>query len=161
MATEVPLEVFGPQAYSSMWLVGGVLALLLFFGLPPLIVWLTRVRPAKPAPPPPPPDPNRFRAECLARIAAIRQRHAAGDLGEREAHQELSQTVRVFVADATQLPVDRMTLTDVQAGLSTDPRFVHLADWIEMLYPPQFAPSASRSVAESAGEAERLVGTWR
>lgn len=160
MATTELLEIYGPQAYSPFWLISGILALVLFFGVPPLIVWLTRVRPPAPPPPPPPPDPNQFRAECLARIASIRQRHAAGELGEREAHQELSQTVRAFVADATGRPVDRMTLTDVQATLAGDARFGHLADWIEVLYPPQFAPAVQRSVAESAGEAERLVGSW-
>ncbi|MGJ3508463.1 hypothetical protein [Enemella sp. A6] len=160
MATIEPLEIFGPQAYSSLWLIAGILAVLAFFAIPPVIVWLTRVRPPKPPPPPPPPDPNQFRAECLARINAIRQRHAAGQLGEREAHQELSQTVRAFVSDATGRPVDRMTLSDVQAVLADDPRFAHLADWIEMLYPPQFAPSVPRSVADSASEAERLVGSW-
>lgn len=154
------LEVFGPQSYSPLWLVTGLLALLLVLGWPVLVVWFTRPRPPKPTPPPPPPDPDQFRAECLARIADIRRRHASGTLADRAAHQELSQTVRAFVADATNLPVDRMTLAEVKQELSNDPRFVNLAGWVEVLYPPQFAPDAQRSVDTSATEAERVVSSW-
>lgn len=157
---EVALQIFGPERYASSWLVAGITALVLIVVIPLAIVWFTRVRPPKPTPPPPPPDPNQFRAECLARIADIRRRHGAGEIADRAAHQELSQVVRTFVAAATNLPIDRMVLGELREKLRADHRFVSLTDWLELLYPPKFAPDVQRSVADSAAEAERLVGTW-
>lgn len=157
---EVMLQIFGPERYAPWWLIAGIAALVAIVVIPPAIVWFTRARPPKPTPPPPPPDPNQFRAECLARIADIRQRHGAGHLADRAAHQELSHVVRMFVAAATSLPIDRMVLGELREKLRTDHRFAYLTDWVELLYPPKFAPDVHRSVADSAAEAERLVGTW-
>lgn len=157
---EVVLQIFGPERYASGWLISGIAALVAIVLIPAAVVWFTRTRPPKPTPPPPPPDPNQFRAECLAHIADIRRRHGAGQLPDRAAHQELSHVVRTFVAAATNLPIDRMVLSELREQLRNDQRFVSLTGWVELLYPPKFAPDVQRSVADTAAEAERLVGTW-
>lgn len=157
---KVALEIFGPQSYSSGWVFGGFAALVALVAIPVLIGWFTRERPTRPGTSATPADPHQARANCLARIASIRRQHASGHLSDRLAHQEISQTVRTFIATTTQWPVDRMVLSQVQARLHADPRFTSLTQWLELLYPAQFDPAVQRSVADTAAEAERLVSTW-
>jgi hypothetical protein len=77
----------------------------------------------------------------------------------RAAYQQLSAALRGFVGDVTDLPARAMTLEELRDA--TDPR---VADTIEAMYPPEFAPGETAGAddfARSVLQARELVRTWR
>jgi len=160
---KLPAEFHGPIDYSDRWILLAVLALFLCAVYVAAVLWFTRERPAPP-PPPPPPEPD-VRAEHLARIEEIAAAVHEGSTSLRDGHQQLSAAVRSYVERITPLPASRMSLADFRA------RSPRLAEVIEAMYPPEFAPArpgqADREAEEAASfdhalqQARGLVSTWR
>lgn len=160
-------EVNAPEAFAALWLVLGVVGLLLLV-LWPLAVWFfTRPRPPKPATVETTPVPQ-ARERAVEAIEQVRRAAAIGQLSPRAAHQSVSTIVRTFVSEVTGTPADRMDLSELRALLRDHDQqlsgaaapLTRVADWIEVLYPPEFAPQADRSVDQTCDEAVRLVGQW-
>lgn len=161
LAAELPREFHGPVAHSAVWLwlaIGALLLVMLYYAA---VTWWARPRRTAPAaPPPPPPGPRPDpRATSLDELARIEQDVVAGRIAARAGHQQVSATVRRYVGAVSGLPADRMALADLRhAGV------VSLADAVELMYPPSFAPSEEGRAAELFPEAVRrarqLVVTW-
>jgi hypothetical protein len=160
-AGDLPAEFHGPVAHSGLWLwlaVAGLLVVLLYYAA---VTWWTRpprqaaVAPA-PAPPAPRADP---RPAALAELDRIERAVATGRLSARTGHQQVSATVRGYVGAVSGLPADRMALADLRRSGA-----VPLADAVELMYPPSFAPSeegrAAELFPEAARRARHLVVTW-
>lgn len=159
------LEVFGPVAYSPLWLALAIAAVALAIGLP-LAVWRFGRRPAAAAAVAPlpvaPSDPEAGRGEALDRIAAARRDLASGSITPRAASQLLSRVVRDFLATRGHGDVEAMTLSELRAA----PGLAPVAEFMAELYPPSFGPGGptrggASTVDEAAARAEALVASWR
>ncbi|GAB4002538.1 hypothetical protein [Nocardioides ultimimeridianus] len=152
----VPKEFHGPLDYQDRWIWLALLGLLLVGVYYLAVAWFTRT------PPPPPPEPvvvPDVRALHLARLDAIEATVRSGEVAPKQAHQQLSEVVRSYVEAITPLPARTMTLADFRLRA---PR--PLADIIEEIYPPEFAPDAGEAAARfehALGQARGLVITWR
>ncbi|MCL2544249.1 MAG: hypothetical protein FWE71_17525 [Nocardioidaceae bacterium] len=157
LPARLPKEFHGPVGYSDRWFWLAALALLLAAAYYLAALWFTRDRPEPPPPPVPLPD---LQSEHLARIDAVVVAVRDGRTSARDGHQQLSEVVRAYVERITPLHASTMTLADLRAHA---PR--PLADMIEVMYPPEFAPDDDGEAAErfdnAVQQARGLVGTWR
>ena len=155
-AVDLPKEFHGPVGYSDRWIWLAVLALLVAGLYYAATLWFTRERP-EPPPPPPPPEPD-VRTRHLMRLDAVEAAVRSGESSARDGHQQLSEIVRSYVEAITPLPASTMTLADFRQHA---PR---LADVIEVMYPPEFAPGETETTErfeDALRQARGLVGTWR
>ena len=158
---DLPTEFHGPISHSELWLwlaLAGLLVMALYYVA---VTWWGRSRqPAAPpvvwTPPQPRPDP---RPTHLAELDRIERAVHAGVLSARDGHQQVSHTVRAYVGEVSPVPADRMTLSDLRAA-----GVMPLAEAVELMYPPAFAPSEEGHAADRFPEAVRrareLVSTW-
>ncbi|QYJ04052.1 hypothetical protein KUV85_17280 [Nocardioides panacisoli] len=160
VTAELPAEFNGPVGYFDRWLWFALLAVLVVIAYYLATWWLTRERsePADTAPPPPPaPDAQ---GRHLAAIDRIETEVRSGVLALRDGHQQLSETVRSYVDLTTHLPARTMSLADFKR---TAPG--QLADTIELMYPPEFAPGEEGRAGErfdiAVERARGLVSAWR
>lgn len=157
-----PFQIYGPEAYSPMWLLlAAVLAIALVAW--PILAWLiTREKKANPLPPPAPADPDQARHDALRRIEGVAAEHDAGRLDHREATQTLSRIVREFVAGTGFPGVEKMDLTQLKDQLNQRQQLAPVARYVEVLYPPSFGPDEvdGATVEQSIGQARELVGRW-
>jgi hypothetical protein len=165
-AADLPDEFHGPIGHSDLWLWLALLALAVVALYYAGVSWWARPRrtpaPAAPvpAPAPPPTDP---RPAHLAELDRIAREVADRTIPARVGHQAVSRTVRSYVGAVSPLPADRMTLSDLRS-VATGTRTVLLADAVELMYPPSFAPGeeghATERFAEAMARAQHLVRTW-
>lgn len=157
-AAELQDEFHGPVAYGDRWLwlalVGLALVALYYLAA----VWLTRER-APAAVTWSSADVPSARRLHLDRIDRIEAEVRGGQVSPRVGHQQLSETVRSYVAAVSTLPAPTMTLADFRRQA---PR--PLVDAIELMYPPEFAPDdvgrARERFDDAVAQARRLVSSW-
>lgn len=145
-----------PVAYSP-WLLGSAMAVaglvaLWYLGL----VVLARTGPPQYEPAPlPAVEMQTLRERCLHAIDDIERQVHEGTMERRTAYERLSAIIRDFIGDATGLPLDRMTLSDVRAsGLPRLPRL------LEVIYPLEFGPADPSDPTATLRAARELVATW-
>ena len=144
-------ELRGPVGYDDRWLLLAVAALALVAIYYAAVLWFTRRRGPR----------TRARAtreQHLARLAQIEEAVAAGRIGVREGHQQVSDTVRTYAASVTALPARTMTLADLRREGPAD-----LAELVALVYPPEFAPEeqpARERFGDALGRARELVHRW-
>lgn len=97
-----------------------------------------------------------LRSRYLDLIDQTRLAHSKGELQPREAHHQLSLLLRSYVAEREGIQTVQMTLKDLREA-----RLTPLGDAVEKLYPGEFRPDYSGSVAGAVDEAKRLVSSWR
>ena len=155
---ELPEEFTGPVGYSHLWLwlaVAGVALVALYY----LVVWLlTRPRRTGPTMWGRMTDVPNARRDHLQRIDAIEAEVRAGRLAARTGHQQLSEVVRSYVEAVSALPARTMALADFRAHAPAP-----LADAIELMYPPEFAPDppvAQERFEQAVRDSRRLVASW-
>lgn len=145
--------------YSPIW---GVIAaaLIVFVAAYYVLSWLlTRPTPEPPAPvaaPTPVRSVPELQSVYLHEVDTILQRHMSGELSARRTHAALSVAVREFLAEATGIPADKMTLTE----LRTTP-FVGATHAIAEYYPIVFGADEARSVEHGALAAKQVIALWR
>ncbi len=159
MSTNDPF--YPPMTYSVWWTVLAVLLVLAVLGWA-LYVWLStrRVPPAKPPTQPQlPPGWAMVRAkhETMLRIDRVVWEAEHGRLDPREAHQELSRTVRGFVDQVSGTSAQTMTLSEL--GRS-GPRMAHVSRVVHQLYPGEFGPDPARPLRPAAEAAKAVVASW-
>lgn len=151
-----PLLQYAP---GPMVLAIGILALIIIWVT--VIIWITRRRPEKslrtlPAAPPVVIDNSQLKAQYLERINQIQAEFDGQRIRARIAHQQLSDTLRSFVADVARAPVRSMTLSELKRT-----QYVPLSTAIDSYYQPEFAAVESGSVASAADLARKVVTEWR
>ena len=154
-----PGTVMPVVAYNPLW---GVLAGLLVLAVAvyyAIAYLLTRPRPPRPEPravPTPPRSVPELQGVYLHEIDSITHRHATGQLTPRRAHAELSRTVREFVAEATGVPTDKMTLQDLRGTPYSGAAYA-----VAEYYPLVFGVDEATSVHHGADAARQVIGLWR
>ncbi|MEZ0578265.1 hypothetical protein [Nocardioides sp. MH1] len=157
-AGDLQPEFHGPVAYGDRWIWLALLALVLVALYYVAVVWFTRER--APATTVWAPRPERTaQQEHLDRIDRIEGDVRAGRTTARAGHQQLSETVRSYAGLVTHLPATTMALADFRRQAPGV-----LAETIELMYPPEFAPDdigeAQERFADAVDRARRLVSTW-
>jgi hypothetical protein len=148
-------DFYGPLLYSPwlLWLGPGLVVLLAGWFL---YVFISTRRPRTPAERPlPASDLNALRADFLERIDRVAADTQSGRLPARQAHQELSLLVRLFVQSASGVAAPRMTLAEFKEN---GPPAV--ANAIGRIYPGEFAAYPQESPAAAAETAREVVRSW-
>lgn len=144
-------ELQGPVGYDDRWLLLVLLALGLVAAYFAAVLWWTRSRRPRTLPAGP-------TDAWLARLDAVGAAVAGGELSARRGHQEISRTVREFVADRSGVPAATMTLGDFR---EQGPERV--AEIVALTYPASFSHDdelSSASFDETVSRARALVATW-
>ncbi len=154
---ELPEEFTDPVGYADRWLWFAIVLAVLLAAYFVLAWWFTR----RPRPPRIArrevalPD---IRERHLARIAEIETQVAGGAISPRQGHQQLSETVRDFIAIVTPLPARSMALADFRRRAPTA-----LVEVLEIVYPPEFAPDddhAREAFEVAVTRSRSLIGSW-
>ena len=164
VAAELPDEFHEPVTYFDRWLWIALLALFVVIAYYAVVLVLTRAPRVQPTGVPaqrwrpfPQIDPQTSHRREIDRIEHQARQH---EIDLREAHQQLSETVRSYVDTITPLPAKTMSLADLKAAAPGE-----LASAIELMYPPEFAPGdegeAPQRFDAALHHARRLVATWR
>lgn len=148
-------ELAGPVDYAPTWLVvaAGLVALVVAYYV---AVWLWGRGDDTPHA-----DPRErvddARTTHLKELERLEMAVRNGRVPVRSGFQQLSVTVRSFVAEASGVPATSMTLADLRA--SEHPR---VADAIAVMYPPAFAPDTATAddFTASLRDARELVTSW-
>ena len=157
-------EFLPPVQYLPWWGIMGFVLLLVVAGWYVFLFVSTRAgrvptRPAEEYLAGPVRTAETVRTEYLELIDRTRREHASGRMDSREAHHQLSQILRSYVAEREGQQTMQMTLKDLRGT-----RFTPLTQAIEKLYPGAFGVRAGVSVDVSVDravdEAKRLVTTW-
>lgn len=150
-------ELYGPVAYDTLrWSLlagGGLLGVALYFGL---VLWLTRTRRTRDLGLTVQDETARRRA--LNRLDQVAADATARRSTAREAHRQVSETVRGFVAAATGVPALTMTLADLERK---GPE--RLASVVALLYVSEFGPDdrqAALDLDAALAAARDLVTSW-
>lgn len=144
-------------AYWPIWALLGGFLLLAVLGWYLFAILATRKRRT---PPPleiakPLPDLAEVRVRHLRRIDEIEGRYRAGQLSSRRAHAALSVVVRDYVAEATGVRADRMTLSDLRRT-----PFRGTAHTVGQYYPIVFGAREYRGVEQGAAAARSVITRW-
>lgn len=143
--------------YWMIWgFVGGFLVLaVIAYYLWAYLSTLPRRRLPQLATPSPAPDLGEVRARYLGRVDDVEGRYRAGALSTRRAHAELSVVVRDYVAEATGVRADRMTLSELRRT-----QLYGTTHTVEQFYPIVFGSREYRGVAQGANAARSVITTW-
>jgi hypothetical protein len=155
-APTLPGEVMPLVGYSPFWLLVGI-ALIVLVLVYYVLAWaFTRERGERvEATPEHEVDLADERRTAFARLDEIEQAVAAGRLDDRTAYEHLSVTVREFVAEATGVPADHMTLTELATT-----ELYGTTRTVAQLYPGIFARDAQRNVAAATHDARQVISGW-
>lgn len=154
-----PGTIMPVVAYHPIWgVIAAVLVVLVavFYAL----AWLlTRPSPEAPLPvaaPKPLRSVPELQGMYLHEVDNIARRHAAGELSPRRAHAALSVAVREFLSEATGVPADKMTLTDLRST-----PYVGATHAIAEYYPIVFGADEARTVDQGAYAARQVITLWQ
>lgn len=156
-----PNDIFPPFNYTTTWLIAGIICITLIIGMFVGIFFITRKKKVKKindlkAATYVKPDISAIKQKYLALLAEIEKQHTAGTTKERESHQLLSITVRLFVYEATGAAVHNLTLSDIKQT-----RYENLGSLIEEYYPIEFDELIKNaSFAVALKKAQELVTSW-
>ncbi|HBZ77387.1 MAG TPA: hypothetical protein DEO39_01605 [Clostridiales bacterium] len=93
--------------------------------------------------------------EYLAKIAVVEQKYLAGQIDARNAHQELSAIVRMFVHDLTGINAQNFSLNELKAH-----NIYQISNLIEEFYAPEFAERAEKETSNSIAQAREVIIRW-
>lgn len=148
-------DFYGPLLYSP-WLLWVGLGLMVLVAGWFLFVFVSTRRPGLQAEPhATASDLNALQQEFLASINKVAADANSGRLPARQAHQEFSLLVRMFVQRATGVAAPRMTLAELQEN--GPPALVAA---IARIYPGEFAAHPQESPADAAETAREVVRSW-
>lgn len=143
-----------PTGYSPVWLLLGLLLLAVIIAYFVWVTLLTRrqTRLLRQQPATPPTDLATLSGQLRQRVDEIEQRARSGAIGQREATEELSRTVRKYVAAMTGIPADKMTLAQLQQSPLRG-----TADAVAKFYPAVFAADPPENFDESVRAARQVM----
>lgn len=121
-------DLRGPVGYQGPWVLIALGALAVVAAYVVVVLLATRR-----------PDPERVvrgaREIHLARLEQVEAAVGEGRIGVREGHLQVSELVRSYAGAVSDLPASTMTLADLRREAPS-----RLADIVELVYPPEFAP---------------------
>lgn len=157
VAESPPPGFYPPDPYAPIWVWVGA-GILVVVALWYVLVWrVTRERPVVIPPRATPERMSRLRADYVRQIDAVVRRTESGEITDRRAHQQISVLLRHFVQEASGVRAPTMTLTDLTAS---GPRLTPVSRVVAALYPGEFAPQETRTLAGAAAAAKEVVSRW-
>ncbi|WP_185714883.1 hypothetical protein [Gulosibacter macacae] len=153
-----PGEVMPLVGYTPTWFLLGLalVALIAAYYLVVAVLHRQRFETAPPPAPEPPVDLAALNAAAVSEVSEVEALAHSGELGGRAAHERLSAIVRGYVAEATGIPADRMTLADLERSPL---RGTTLA--VARFYPAVFAADAPNDLDASLRAAREVLAGWR
>ena len=151
-------EVMPPVGYSPAWFLLGLGLLIAVLAWYLLVAAATRPRRAA-APvvtAAPEVDLAALQQRARNRVDEVEQEARGGALDPREAHERLSGAVREYVAAATGIPADRMTLADLERSPLRG-----TARAVARFYPAMFAAEPPAELEGSLRAAREVLAGWR
>lgn len=150
------VEIIEPPQYSVAWSILALLCLLAIIGTLLAIRLVTRWAAERAAWAKRPTESDTVKAEFLRVLADLRRRFDAGEIGTREAHQELVALLRLFVRRTSGIAIDTEHLDAVRR----DPELGRMGELIGRLYEPSFSLASSAQMDESLQEAREVIRAW-
>ncbi|GAA2491790.1 hypothetical protein [Terrabacter carboxydivorans] len=152
-----PPGFYAPDPYAARWLWIGIGLLVLVAAWYAWVWWSTRERkvvvPARVTPD----RLSRLRADYTRQIDLVLGRASAGEISQRRAHQQLSVLVRHFVQEVSGIDAPTMTLTELNARGS---RLTPVSEVVGTLYPGEFGPRETATLAGAGTVAKEVVARW-
>lgn len=98
---------------------------------------------------------EKAKAASLEQIESIERRFRAGEVSNRDAYIQMSETLRKFVEGATGIKVTVLTRGEIRPlGITSLTRLV------EQYYEPEFAEKAMGNIGNSFKETKELIRKW-
>lgn len=157
VADAPPPGFYAPDPYAARWLwIGvGIVALVAVWYV---VVWrTTRERTVAVTPQVAPDRVARLRADYTRRIDAVLAGAAAGEISQRQAHQQLSGLVRHFVQAVSGIAAPTMTLTELTGEGA---RLTPVSEVVGVLYPGEFGPRETATIDGAGTVAKQVVARW-
>jgi hypothetical protein len=152
-----PPGFYAPDPYAARWgWIGAALLLVVLFWYA-WVWWSTRRRPVVVPARVAPDRLTRLRADYTHQIDLVLARAAAGEITQRRGHQQISVLVRHFVQEVSSIHAPTMTLTELTAS---GERLTPVAQVVGALYPGEFAPHQTETLAGAGGVAKQVVARW-
>ena len=101
-------------------------------------------------------DPARLRSMYMEKIKEVETRYETGLIDMRQAHLELSKTVREYCSEASGMPVDAFSLNEI--ALLNRPQ---LFEMVKEFYEPEFAYDSDKNIKASFSKAREVVTSWK
>ncbi|GAA6525723.1 hypothetical protein [Intrasporangium sp. DVR] len=152
-----PPGFYPPAPYSGHWVWIGIALLGVVLVWYVWVWWATRARPVVVPRRITPDRLSRIRADYARQIDLVVAQAHDGAITQRRAHQQVSVLVRHFVQEVSGIRAPTMTLTDLT---SSGERLSPVSRVVGVLYPGEFAPRETQSVAGAAQVAKEVVSRW-
>ena len=156
-AAEPPPGFYAPDLYAAKWLWIGIGILALVAAWYAWVWWSTRERKVVVPPRVTPDRLSRLREDYTRQIDLVLERAASGEITQRRAHQQLSVLVRHFVQEVSGIHAPTMTLTELNAR---GPRLTPVSEVVGTLYPGEFGPRETATLAGAGTVAKQVVARW-
>ncbi len=101
-------------------------------------------------------DPVTLKNMYLEKIKEIETRYSSSLIDMRQAHLDLSKTVREYCAEASDVPVNSLTLNEIER-LNVPSLYLLIKEF----YAPEFAYEADADIARSFMNAREVVRSWK
>lgn len=157
MITSVELQE--PISYMNIWLIIAIVLLVLviltqiFFRL----VFKGRLKKPKKIKvvTPKPKTLIEIKNKYLGKLYVIENDVRGGHLTVREGYQRISGCIRDFVFEATKIPVDKYSLSEIKkVGMPA------LTQLVTEYYEPEFARDSYSNIVQSINNTRRVLQTW-
>ena len=155
----ISVELEDPISYMIIWLILGILfvAAVLFlqrFFRKKFGDKLKRPKKIK-IKKPKPKTMQEIRSNYLGKLGAIEGRLRGGQISIRQAYQEMSVCIRGFIFEATGIPVEKYTLSEIRKV-----NIPALTQLVEEYYEPEFARFTYADVNQSLYKTRKVLELW-
>ena len=96
-----------------------------------------------------------IKEDYLARIAKVEKNYNEKKIDVRNAHQELSAIVRMFVFEMTGIQAQNLSLMELK-----EQKVESISGLIEEFYAPEFAERSEKETMDSIKDARTVVQSW-
>jgi hypothetical protein len=155
----ISVELEDPISYMVIWLILGILfvAAVLFlqiFFRKKFGDKLKRPKKIK-IKKPKPKTMQEIRSNYLGKLGAIEGKLRGGQISIRQAYQEMSACIRGFIFEATGIPVEKYTLSEIRKV-----NIPALTQLVEEYYEPEFARFTYADVNQSLYKTRKVLELW-
>lgn len=157
---KVSVELQESNSYMSLWMIIAVALVLLIIAAQIVFRVLFKGRLRKPKKPKikkvPPKTLQEIKSKYLGVLYNIEMSSRSGQLTVRESYQRLSGCIRDFVFEATGIPVDKYSLSEIKKL-----RMPSLTRLVSEYYEPEFARETYSDIFSSIFKTRKVLETWR
>ncbi len=97
-----------------------------------------------------------IKGKYLDQLESIEYKYSNNAISIREAYQAISQTVRMFVFEITDITTQNYSLAEIKKL-----NIPHIYELIEEYYEPEFASKSEGDFASSVNKARGVINKWK